>query len=299
MKTKSNNYKLIPVIAAVSVFISFYLLYVYANGSPLKASKINKQADIYLQQTYPEIRGEFYREDSASYLKEEMSIWDEEQQQYRIIDDCWVVYYSNSTSLVYFVYDKDFNLLYDSCGDRYLSGGNIYQGLSEQYSICVMQIFDKEYTSDDSPYSLSDKTPYSKSYGCGVFENSLYDPAFPAVENSALTQYYQGPVLDISKEYTVEELASQYGILHFNFNDGIQYWPGDGTSPDDTDFNNAVDNLYKRCLEIRDIVERNDLSFNRITVTQGTGEGLFMIDCNQLFNENLYEYICSNYVVGQ
>ena len=61
-----------------------------------------------------------------------------------------------------------------------------------------MQIFDKEYNSEDSPYSLLNNEV--SNYARGLFENSFSDPAFPAVENSALTQYYRGPILDINKE---------------------------------------------------------------------------------------------------
>lgn len=296
------------IITGIVMLIMLCGLYIYQNGNPLIARKLEKQSDVYLQQTYPQIRDKFYKKEGPFYLKvakgENYCIWDEERKQYQFFDSCWVVYYFEKDTqdlynYIYFVYDKDLNLIYDSCGDRHLTGGNIYQRISEEYNVHIMQIFDKEYNSEDGIYSLSGDKEYSKNYARGLFENSFYDSIYPAVENSALTQYYKGPVLDINKEYTMEELASEYGKIYFNFDDGINYMPGNGTSPDSSQYQKVVDNLYKRCLEVRAIIEKYDIHFKKITITHQGNEGLINIDYEQLFTEDLYQFIYDNYVIGQ
>lgn len=303
MEVKNNKSKMILVITGIITVIILCALYICRNGNPFTANKIKKLTDIYMQQTYPQITDDFGKADGPYYLDGNYSVWDKETEQYQLIDGCWVVYYSNGAKQLYnyvhFVYDKNLNMIYDSCGDRYLTGGNIYHRLSEEYNVHIMQIFDKEYNSENSPYSLLNNDVYSKNYARGLFENSVNDSAFPAVENSALTQYYRGPVLDINKEYPMEELAKEYGQLQFNFDDGITYWPGDGTSPDNSDFQAAVDNLYKRCVEVREIIKKHNIPFKKITITHQGNEGLINIDYEQLFTEDLHQFIYDNYVVGQ
>ena len=308
MKSRSGKYKIMMTIFGIIAVVILYALYVNENGNPLIAKKLEKQTDVYIQQTYPQIRDKFYKKEGPFYLKvekgENYCIWDEERKQYQFFDSCWVAYYfekntQNLYNYIYFVYDKDQNLIYDSCGDRYIKGGNIYQRLSEEYNVHIMKIFDKEYNNEDSIYSLSGDKEYSKNYARGLFENSFDDPVYPAIENSALTQYYNGPVLDINKEYTMVELASEYGKIYFNFDDGINYMPGNGTPPDSSQYQKVVDNLYKRCLEVRAIIEKYDIHFKKITITHQGNEGLINIDYEQLFTEDLYQFIYDNYVIGQ
>ena len=304
MEIKNNNPKTILIITIIVTVVILSGLYIYRNGNPFTAKKIEKLTDVYIQQTYPQIRNNFGSADGPFHLegKYPIPIWNEENQQYQFFDSCWVTYYYEKNTLdfynyIYFVYDNELNLIYDSCGDRYMTGGNIYQRLSEKYNVHIMQIFDKEYNSEDSPYSLLNNGV--SNYARGLFENSFSDPAFPAVENSALTQYYRGPILDINKEYTMEELASEYGKLYFNFDDDITFWPGDGTSPDDSDFQTAVDNLYKRCVEVKEIIQKHNIPFKKITITHQGNEGLININYEQLFTEDLYQFVYNNYVVGQ
>ena len=65
------------------------------------------------------------------------------------------------------------------------------------------------------------------------------------------------------------------------------------------EYSDAVDSIYSHCLEVRDIVEKYDIPFWKISIIQGDNEGVFRIDYNQLFDENLHQYIQENYVVGQ
>lgn len=305
MKNRSGKYKIMMTIFRIIAVVILYALYVNENGNPLIAKKLEKQTDVYIQQTYPQLRDKFYKKEGPFYLKAEKGenycIWDEERKQYQFFDSCWVAYYYEKDvqslyNYIYFVYDSELKLIYDSCGDRYIKGGNIYQRLSEEYNVYIMQIFDKEYNSEGSKYSLSGDKKYSKSYARGLFENSFYDSIYPAVENSALTQYYKGPVLDINK---VEDLAAEYGKLHFNFDDGINYMSSDGTSSDSSQYQKVVENLYKRCLEVRAIIEKYDIHFKKITITHQGNEGLINIDYEQLFTEDLYQFIYDNYVIGQ
>ena len=138
MEIKNNNPKTILIITIIVTVMILSGLYIYRNGNPFTAKRIEKLTDVYIQQTYPQIRNNFGAADGPFHLegKYPIPIWNEENQQYQFFDSCWVTYYYEKNTLdfynyIYFVYDNELNLIYDSCGDRYMTGGNIYQRLSE------------------------------------------------------------------------------------------------------------------------------------------------------------------------
>ena len=59
MEIKNNNPKTILIITIIITVMILSGLYVYENGNPFTAKKIEKQTDIYIQQTYPQILNNF------------------------------------------------------------------------------------------------------------------------------------------------------------------------------------------------------------------------------------------------
>ena len=94
------------------------------------------------------------------------------------------------------------------------------------------------------------------------------------------TEQYTGPVLDLNKEYTMEELAAEYGIRLFNYKD-----------------EQTSENLYTRCLEVREIIEKYDIPFSKICITLDRDNGLYNISREQLFSDDLMAFIEDNYTV--
>ena len=62
-------------------------------------------------------------------------------------------------------------------------------------------------------------------------------------------------------------------------------------------YETAVDNLYKRCMEVRNIVKEYSIPFKNISITHGFFEGLFNISYEQLFSDDLYQFIYDHYTV--
>ncbi len=291
MKSKNILLKLLPVAVAVSLLLAG-ILYIDMNGNPFNAAKINKMADAYMQEKYPDIWQNVYRSQKAYFVKSDISYFDSETQQYVPVDGTWQVYYTvndNHFDYMYLAYDRDCNLIYDSCSDRYLKGAMIYQKLEQKYESYIKDIFNKEYHNGIPNHSISPQTLNEKSHADAVF---MYHSS-----HISHIEPYTGPVLDITREYTMEELAADYGEIYFRFMDDIYYMPGDGTSPDTSKYNDVVDNLYSRCLETRDIVEKYNIPFNNISISHGMFEGIFKIDRRQLFSDDLYQFIYDNYTV--
>ena len=87
MEIKNNNSKTILIITIIVTVMIFSGLYIYRNGNPFIAKKIEKQTDVYIQNTYPQIRDKLYKKEGPFYLKAEKGenycIWDEERKQYQ------------------------------------------------------------------------------------------------------------------------------------------------------------------------------------------------------------------------
>lgn len=287
MKNKGIGRKILPLLIAGAIVIVAGYMYVDMNGNPFDAPKLNKQSDVYMQENYPDVWENVYRSADAYFVNSDIVQWDENCENYTIHNGTWQVYYTDKDdelAYMYLVYDRDCNLIYDSCGDRYLKGATIYEKLEQEYRNYVANVFNEVYNYGIPNRTISMQNILESDYATGTFENST-------TTISHISEY-TGPVLDINKSYTMEELAKEYGTVFFRYKDGITQMEG-------AEYSDAVDSIYDRCLEVRDIVEKYDIPFWKISILQGNNEGVFRINHNQLFDENLHQYIQENYTVGQ
>ncbi|MBQ8604835.1 MAG: hypothetical protein IJ410_08360 [Oscillospiraceae bacterium] len=274
------------IIKAVFAVMAIAIVgcYVYFKGNPLTGMSLNKKADRYLQENYPEIAGQFIRTTDAYFVKDKISVWDSEKQEYSVVNGTWNIYYSKNSlpdAYIYFVYDRSGNLVYDSCNERYLKGGMIYSRLSDEYNYYIENIFSEAYNNGLGQYAFNPDNLFENSYSSGWFENEMTTKqALGMWPASGHTEQYTGPVLDINKEYTMEELAAEYGVLLFNYKD-----------------EQTLENLYTRCMEVREIVKEYNIPFNKICITLNRDNGLYNISREELFSDNLMEFIENNYTV--
>ena len=80
-------------------------------------------------------------------MNSKITQWDENNENYILYDGTWQVYYTvndNHFDYMYLAYDRDCNLIYDSCSDRYLKGAMIYQKLEQEYESYIKDIFTKD-----------------------------------------------------------------------------------------------------------------------------------------------------------
>lgn len=264
--------------------IGIVRIYVYLKGNPLTGMGLNKKADRYLNENYPEIAGEFIRTTDAYFVKDKISVWNSEKQEYSVVNGVWNVYYSKNSvpdAYIYFVYDRSGNLVYDSCKEKYLKGGMIYSKLADEYNYYIQNIFSEVYNNGLGQYSFNPDKLLENSFASGVFENDrTTKQSLGMWPPSGHTEQYTGPVLDLNKEYTMEELAAEYGIRLFNYKD-----------------EQTSENLYTRCLEVRDIIEKYDIPFSKICITLDRDNGLYNISREQLFSDDLMAFIEDNYTV--
>ncbi len=271
-------------IIFIIIAIGIVRIYVYLKGNPLTGMGLNKKADRYLNENYPEIAGQFTRITDAYFVKDKISVWDSENQKYSVVNGTWNIYYAQELDITrhfYFVYDRSGNLVYDSCSERYLKGGMIYNRLSNKYDSYIDKIFNEVYNNGMSQYYYNPDDMFENSFASGLFENDqTTKQALGMWPASGHTEQYTGPVLDLNKEYTMEELAAEYGVLLFNYKD-----------------EQTRENLYNRCLEVREIIEKHDIPFNKVCVTLDRDNGLYNISREELFSDNLMEFIENNYTV--
>ena len=75
MKSKNILLKLLPVAVAASLLLAG-ILYTDMNGNPFDAAKINKMADAYMQEKYPDIWQNVYRSADAYFVKSDISYFE-------------------------------------------------------------------------------------------------------------------------------------------------------------------------------------------------------------------------------
>ena len=291
-EVKNNKSNIIIVFLIAVMLVVFAFFYIYEKGNPLDANKLNKESDLYLQQTYPDLQDEFKRTTDAYFIRADISYFDKASQTYIPTDGSWQVYYTKTNqpdTYIYFVYDKDKNMIYDSCSDRYLKGAMIYEKLEQEYSNFIKNIFTEEYNNGIPKHSTSLETVMNESHADAdfMYHNNHISHIEP----------YSGPVLDITQEYTMEELANEYGQVYFRFNDGISYNMNQDAEAVKESYRTVVDNLYNRCLEVKEIVTEYKIPFKNISITHGLFEGVFNITYEQLFSDNLYQFIYGNYTI--
>jgi len=267
--TESRNtispmvYKL--TMMALVVFI--VVVYVFFKGNPLDAMKLNKQTDRYLKEKYPEIREQVYRSTDAYFIK------NAGHDNNLLKDGAWYVYYSNDEdSFMHFnfVYSPDCEMIYDGCGDLYMNGGTIYRHFSDQYRNYIVEIHQDVYNNGMPKSGITISSVTGGDYAEAWFENG---------QHLTHSEKYEGPVLDINKKYTMEELANEYGVIHFRYNDD-EKTPGQ---------------LYKRRLEVVTIVKEYNIPFNKAQIELGFFEGVFGLTKEELFSEDLKTIIEDNY----
>lgn len=286
-ETTRKNKTLSPLavrVIFIIMAIGIIRVYLQLKGNPLTGMKLNKEADRYIQENYPQLSGQFIRTTDAYFIKDKISVWNSDKQEYSVADGTWNIYYSKSSTpdaYIYFVYDRDGNLIYDSCKEKYLKGGMIYKKLSEEYNYYVEKIFNEVYNNSLPKVSFSYAAILEGSFASGWFENNqTIKQAAGMWPASGHTEQYTGPILDINQVYTMEEMADEYGIVLFNYND-----------------EQNAENLYTRCLEVRDIITEYNIPLNKICITLDRDNGLYNIGREQLFSEDLMQYIKDNYTV--
>ena len=291
MKNKSIGLKILPAIIAVAILVIGYL-YIDISGNPLDASKINKQSDAYLQENYPDVWETVHRSTDAYFIKSDVEQWDEATNSYKTLGGTWQVYYTDNNDPsyhLYLVYDRACNLIYDGCSDRYLKGAPLFEKLEQEYETFVKTIFNDVYHYGIPRRSISVST---------LMNESHVDAWFYA-DNRHISHIapYEGPVLDINKQYTMEDIAAEYGEVYFRFMDDVTYNMNQDIDAVKESYQKAVDNLYKRCMEVKDIVKEYNIPFKNISITHGYFEGLFNISREQLFSDELYQFIYDNYTI--
>ncbi len=259
---------------ALAAFIA--VMYVYIKGNPITKFKIDKHAETYLAENYPEIARQVQTSQGAYYTDFGHTIVSTDGVEHNP-DKGWGIYFYNPDNyLMNFAmrYDKKGNLLFDGCKEYYMKGGSILNALSGEYREFIVGAKNDEYYNGMGAVGIS-PAGLIREIGAEAWFDGREDP------NGVLTKMeYTGPVLDINKEYTMEELANQYGVINFTFRED-----------DDGD----IDSLYNRCIEVRNFTEKYNLPFATVNVGTRLFDGTSGLTKEELYSDNLKEIIEDKY----
>lgn len=232
-----NVPKWIEKLVAIVLIVSFVLFIVWYFGIPFDNHRIMKNADRYIEENYPELQDKVVYKDynvhfSPALHNPDMAWW----------DGVWSVYYSSEDD-EFLHFSLNFNrkgeLIYDGYKESYMKGHTIYNYYSGTYSGYFSKIFTDIYEKDYLLLGFNPATALKHTRGNAFFEPEAY------IDNSD-----EIPVLDITKEYTMEELANEYGTL--------QFWYGSDEP--------TKENLIQRCIEAREIISKYNIPCNKVRI---------------------------------
>lgn len=255
--------------------IGIVRIYVYLKGNPLTGMGLNKKADRYLHENYPEIAGQVYRSRDAYFVK----VFDFRPQSMKEdseADGRWYIYYSSENDpFMHFnlCYSRNGELIYDGCKENYLKGGTIYEYYSDEYRSFIVDIHNEIYNNGMPKSGISVSS---------VVGGTSAEAYFADVHNAAHYSEYLGPVLDVKKEYTMEELASEYGHIDFNYDVSAE--------------ERTIENLYARRIEMRNIIDEYNIPAKTFTVSFRLFEGAYNMPVSALYSDNLMEQLEEYYV---
>ncbi len=259
MENKKTGLKSIILLILFGAGIIFAM--VMSQGNPLTKIKLKKESYRYISANYPDIAPKVTLQKNGVYY---ISTQDGYQ---------WFVYYENPDDIyMYFcmIYNKDKELIFDGCAENYLKGGTISERLSTEYEGMIGKIHTEEYF-NGMPYgSISLSSLMSKPHMDAYLESA------PPAPNEG----YSGPVFDVTKEYTVDELAKDYGKIAFYY-------------PEDEKTNRQ---LYQRRLEVRNIAEKYNMPFKTITIAFTMLNGAYDLTYEDLFSDNLEQIIREKHI---
>lgn len=190
------------------------------------------------------------------------------------LDGIWFVYYSDPNDeflRFYLCYNRKGDLIFDSYEEYYLKGATIYEYYSNMYREYFVNIHDEIYDSSKCVTWTSATSIFSYTHGEAYFKD--YSP----IGNEP----YNGPILDINKEYTMEDLANEYGCLQFIY------------KVDDED--KTAKDIYEKRLEIRNIIDEYNIPFKEINIAHDFSSCIFGLTREDLYSDSLEQIINDNY----
>lgn len=185
----------------------------------------------------------------------------------------WASFSNPEDDMMHFqlMYDRNGNLIYDGYTDHYLKGGTIYMHLSSEYSTQVRKLFNDTFRNDSGATGVTISSIINSTSAAAYFEN----------DSTGGWENYAGPVLDIEKEYTVQDLAAEYGCIEFHFAE---------------DKEQTKENLYQRLLQSKELLAENEIPFSKFSITYKIGNGVYGITAQELFEGDLKQIVEERYV---
>ena len=264
-------FRLCMTAMAVLICVSF----LYIKGNPFTKNKIDKIADSYVQQTYPEIWKKCNRETDAYFIND-ILLFDPETEKYSLDDGKWYVYYSSEEdSFLRFnlCFSRKGELVYDGCKEYYLLGGTIYEKLSDEYRSYVLGIHQDIYNNG---------MPKSGISLASLLNGTNAEAHFVNVHHRGHDSEYTGPELDITKKYPMEELAAEYGHIDFNYEVEAE--------------DRTMETLCELRTEMRDIIDNYNIPVKTVTVSFRLFDGAYNMPAEALYNDNLMETLEDYYI---
>lgn len=179
----------------VTILAGAFFAYSIILGNPITKFKLDKESNKYIINNYPEISENVFQSSEGAYYLSPLSTKEEGK---------WLVYYYGKESEILnfaLVYNTQGKMIFDGYKEQYLKGATIITHFSDIYKDYFIDIHNEVYN-NGMPSVVGSKTN-----GHAYLEHS--------VRNSY--DEYTGPVLDMSRSYTMEELANEFGVIQFQY----------------------------------------------------------------------------------
>lgn len=265
---KISNKRLIHILVAIPFILVIMFLLMFLYGNPISRYKVKIKCENYLQENYPELNN-IELEHSYSYSSNTIGTISLENMEH-IFN-----FYCNDKPLLYFniKYNYHGDLIYDGYKNSYLKGETVYNYYSDKYSSYFSEIYKSKHKDDTNTFGLTTKS---------MFEGNNSSASFISIYEDSV---YNGPKLDMNKEYDMLELADEYGILFFKFANEEE---------------NSVEDLYqKRCI-VKENLSEFDIPFKYITITydfieSGKLEGVYEMTKEQFLADDMKDSFFAMY----
>lgn len=253
-----KHFRLLWFLALLAFVIGGSVLY---NGDPFTRMRLNKESVEYVQENYPGI---------AEKVKPTSEVYTAHHNMKPLFfaNFCHV---DNRYIRFSLVYDRYGNLIRDDFKNAVGISSSIYQNLSGRYTQMVKNRFNDTFRDGTGAAGLSVDDIMKSNRGEAYFEHSNY----------VIEEGYKGPYLDINEEYSVNDMASQYGYIYFYFAEDEQQ---------------TAENLYNRRLQARDMLKEKNISFKSFTICYDISIGVYDLTYDELYSGNLEEIMAEKSV---
>ncbi len=275
-KSDRKTYVIIALLG-IAILGTTWIFSVYSHGGNKQKSIIEDISAEYIYENHPEVSDKISLTNNGANFRPKSKWITDQTASLPWWDGVWLVPYSvkgyehlkaeNGDTQFFMMFNRmGDKILFDGYKDNFAKGGIVLKAAEAKYNETVFKIFnDKRELSRKA----DEKNDFYDTKLIVTFVHP--DSVTGGTTSPDMTENYNGPILDINKDYTLDELATEYGHLQFNF-DGDE---------------KTLENLYNRRLQVQDFIKDNNITFKDITIVNGMLYGAYNLTQQEIMSDDL------------